>query len=506
MNLIPKRQDVPCEVTTHPWRSWIAGIALCAVGLFIARLAHHGLGKHDWSNGDIWRLVLGVTGTSFGLVLIAALFLFTRYAKREIDGRTRSIKVRSRVIAFGLLAVLGASQALVLCPRAASAAGFPFGLPDLLAIILILWGLFCLFRSTDWEFTPEEVRVRNNRLFHSEQWQAPLPSYRGVLADQRPREIWLTRVLLRERHSYNRHHYTLSTERKFRFRRVLEVFHLDIRTRDSSNRFRARKWVYDVILKHSSDAEKDIWLRSTNDPGQWRHEQERYARLFSLPALKKDEKGNVVARAVDDLDKSIAQRVREGTLQAALPATDPPGEALDVQVNEGAMRFSCRHKTAAQWRPALGFCFLLLALIGGMIAMFATDSVVLRGGWIMLELGAVGLGMVGLWTLAACTGHDVLELSSETVRRWREWFFGTLRHCVLSADQIEDVSQGPSRRFGNKVVRLIADERTIEFGEILDEEERGWVVECTKAVLAGALQRPASTVDASPGNAETGHA
>lgn len=140
---------------------------------------------------------------------------------------------------------------------------FLFLIFPLIGVGIALYGLHLILHRKSITIDKYFVAVAERGLLGAKAWREQISGYRGVLARTR-------------RVSTKHSSYTL----------------------------------YLVDLKHDDDA-KTINLYTARGDRHWRSRWEDYARRLGLPALEEGA-GGLVARDVDDLDKSVTELLREG--------------------------------------------------------------------------------------------------------------------------------------------------------------------------------------------------
>jgi len=150
----------------------------------------------------------------------------------------------------------------------------------LIGATFMLASLLAFFRRRRVTFGHDGVEVVGRSLFGRESWSARYDDFQGVL--------YRTRTVNRKNGSTTY--------------QIIELRH------------------------HEPDRSLPVYVATTTTPprGEW----ENYARAFGLPALE-DTGAGLLARAVDDLDKSLKELAEEGKLEApSFDSTSPPPKGL----------------------------------------------------------------------------------------------------------------------------------------------------------------------------------
>ena len=163
--------------------------------------------------------------------------------------------------------------------------------PELLVMLLFpvigtglaLFGLHMLLWRKAITIDKYFVSVEESGLKGARQWQEMLQSYRGVRSR--------TRRVRRKNSSYT---------------------------------------LYLIELLHD-DADKTVLLYKSRNDRNWRGKWEAYARWLKLPALEEGLQG-LVARDVEDLDKSVAELIEEGKVEVDYEALKQKAEGLAVDI------------------------------------------------------------------------------------------------------------------------------------------------------------------------------
>ncbi len=277
-------------------------------------------------------------------------------------------------------------------------------------------------------FTRDTVECSVRSLLKRKEWQAPLAEFLGVLTRRR---------------QYGKNSY-----------------------------------LYMVVLKHGEQSAQDVVLYQSLSRDGLRDRQEECARVLGLPALVKTDEG-YTERAAGELDKSVRERVAEGSLKVEFDAAaGPPGSRLTVRIDGDALRLRARSSAAETVAVALALAFGILAGLGG---RFGVPLVGRIPGWIPVlctAAGAFGFGWLLLIT-------EELLVSPEEVRGRYASPWGSFAEHTMPAAEVEEVYVGsaPDGGGGNRV-QVVGDSGVITYGSSLTKAERHWVRDCIVAVIS----------------------
>ncbi len=335
-------------------------------------------------------------------------------------------------LAFGVLAGLFTVGFVIYAeaerepPGLIIAAGLALVTAVLLGAAAWHWFLRCR-----WHFTPDEVRRERRTLFGRRTWAEPLSSYRGVLPERQTSQI------------------------------------------------HGQGPLYILRLKHKTHRRRTVELYRSRSADGLRQKQEHYAKLFGRPALVKIE-GGYRERRVEDLGRSVRERVAAGTLRVEFdPSLPPPGRSIRVAIDGDRLLIQAR---GYGLRVARKSVLPILAAGGVMLQLVARQN--MSALWVAAVVGAQLVV-----TLAAALGlilvPNELVVSPHEVRtRWRHpW--GTFKESAIPADQVEEVVVGEPMT-GKEVVavQIISDTKAISFGAHLAKQQMEWVRDCIIAVIS----------------------
>jgi len=303
-------------------------------------------------------------------------------------------------------------------------------------VLLSVLGVLALRYRDNWTLTATSVEHRWRRILGWKQWTVPLSSYAGVL--------------------------------------MHDVYH-------SGGKNNASYTEYILDLHHEEDKKKTLRLWCCRSYEMHRSECERYARLLDLPALVKTEDG-IERREVDDLDKSVRERVAEGAMEVTFDASaPPPGEKLMVSVEGDGLVITTRGGALSKSARVLPVVFGLMAagaIVGGTFVPRQATYVLSAVGGIFF-LMAIGI------TFAGRLLGQYLEISAAGVRTWWTHPWGRFAEKMLPADEIEEVVvRTPQGSQGFTAVVIMTDTDMAWWGWSLEDEELEWVRDCIVAVIS----------------------
>jgi hypothetical protein len=341
------------------------------------------------------------------------------------------------MVCFGIGLVALGVVAVAVATRGLSEAWRTVAVAAAVAVVAGLSGLAVLMYEEYWTFTAHEISRRWRTLFGRKEWSEPISAYAGVL--------------------------------------MRSVYHSGSKNSPSYTE-------YIVELKHSGDNKKTVQLYNSRSPDGFRAQQERYARLFAVSALVETEHG-IEERSVEDLDKTIRDRVLEGSMDVQFDASKPPpGTNLSVRVEGDGLLISARRGLLGKAGKIIPIVTAILGsgLVIGGIARGKPPEVVMLPimGAFFLVMG-LGVGFAGRLL------RQELIVSAAGVRtRWiHPW--GAFAEVSLPADEIEDVAlRTPPGSHGFTSVVIATDAQTAWFGVGLEPAEKEWVRDCIIAVIS----------------------
>ena len=306
-------------------------------------------------------------------------------------------RVERRVSKVGAVASLAVG--LVVMAAALPCLSDPLTPEHILALVLLLpvgllWlaaGVHTLISHPTYTFRPDAVRYSARSLLGRREWEEPLSAYRGVLMSERPTGKGGT--------------------------------------------------CYVLTLKHRERRARDVLLHESFSLAGMRPRQEHCARLLGVPAVTETADG-LAERAAADLDKSVRQRVAEGSLEVAFdPASRPPGHGLALEVEGDALVLRSHLQPLWSLLFALFVMFPVAAtLTSGRGIQHALAAV---WGWLHVLLLVAGVAGLGWRSLVV----EELSVSPREVRR-RVLFAGrTIAESALPSDRIEEVALAMPRSF-----------------------------------------------------------
>lgn len=328
---------------------------------------------------------------------------------------------------------------MIVVSLASGEGGWFLVIPALFVLVglgLFVGGLAELKKVVYWDFSEQGVSCRKTGLFGEKEWSEPLGAYRGVLSKS--------------------------------------VYHSGGKNSPSYTE-------YIVTLEHSSDKKRTVKLYSSRLQEGFRKEQERCARLFGLSALVETDQG-VVERDVDDLDKSVRERVSEGAMKVEFdPSVPPPGGRLVVRPQGRELKIS----TAGSAMPRGVETFLLFLEAAAIACVVIGLTGAFGAPTALAAFAAIGAVVLPIILIASRVVRAELSVSPETVRKRFVTPWGSFAEQEVAAGDIEEVVVGkPMSGQGSPVVRIVTDDQTIELGAGLKVEEKKWIRDCIIAVIS----------------------
>ena len=309
----------------------------------------------------------------------------------------------------------------------------------LIGVALFLGGVSSLVSRRHWRITDSSVSCEATGLMGTSEWSEPLENYRGVLSES-------------EYHSggQNSSSYT----------------------------------IYKVILKHQDDEDRSVELYRSRSEEGFRKEQERYAKLFGLPALEETDEG-IIERQADQLDKSLREQAAEGLLDVDFdPSQKPPGDNLRVRTEGDRLEM----ETLSGKFPAGCLMLTTLLLVGGPALALGTAlgyfDIASQYIWVGGVIFLIGLASVAL-AVAGKVISEVLEVSPEEVKTVYRSPWGEFGEACVPADDVEEVViKEREDSTSGTLVHIVTDKRTLDFGGSLSDAEKKWVRDCIITVVS----------------------
>jgi hypothetical protein len=235
-----------------------------------------------------------------------------------------------------------------------------------------------------------------------------------------------------------------------------------------------------LTLVHAYTKRRNVVLSKTPDLAGFRKAQGRYARLLGVPGLIETGVG-LEARAPDDVDRPVRERVATGTLADSFdPLGKPPGRRLSVAIEGDALLLRVR--------PGLGkggivvpvALFALWAMLDAITWAPGTSAAYRFAEFVPLTAGVLATIVLILLT-------DELRVSPRRIeKRWRmPWGWG-IGGAIILAGGVTDVhvaKKGPGL-WRSRTVQMVADADILHFGGALDHDAKVWVRDCIVAVIS----------------------
>lgn len=311
--------------------------------------------------------------------------------------------------------------------------------PELLATLLFpvlgtalaLYGLHTLLWRKAITIDKYFVSVEESGLRGARQWQEMLQSYRGV---------------------------------KSRTRRV--------RTKNSSYT------LYIIELLHEDD-DKTIRLYTSRSERNWRGKWEAYARWLKLPALEEGLQG-LVARDVEDLDKSVAELIDEGKVEVDYEVLKQKAEGLAVDIEGDDLVVT---RTGPQNGLLVSLLMLAFPLIFVYIGFFFDDIPLAFG----LIFGFAGLFFEALFIAAVVwdrISRHRLRIGPKTLRVCTIGPKGETKGKTMPVAAVETVQVARRERQSAAQVMISSDRKKLRFGNGLPQASLEFAANAVLAKIA----------------------
>jgi hypothetical protein len=336
------------------------------------------------------------------------------------------------LIGIGILAVLGAGVVLFALPAHVGSLRYAVaGSIACAGAVFVLLGLSARASLRKWRFEEDGVHCLKAGLLGRREWDARWSEYLGVLA---------------------------RTERR--------------------SAGQATYVVYIVELKHASEKRRNVKAYESTARDGLRDKLKHYARLFGVPLLVETAEG-FEERAPEDLDKTVRQRVTEGSLRTEFdPAAPPPDGGLVVGLEGDALVLRTQRSAAGVAVRIVPGIFLLAGIgVALAAALFSIPALFAMAG---LQLALAAGAFVLLRGL-----KEELRISPETVSK--SWLlpFGRFATRAVAAADIEDVVV--AKPFGGGMgtsVQVVAGDTTLYCGRAQSAADKEWVRDCIIAVIS----------------------
>lgn len=271
---------------------------------------------------------------------------------------------------------------------------------------ILLFGIHLLIWRKEITFDEAGVDVVERGLFGTKTWWEPLSAYRGVLR--------FTRRIRRKNSSYT---------------------------------------LYRVDLAHDQRS-REIRLFQSRSDKLWRKAWEYYAHRLNLPALERGEEGEV-RREADDLDKSLAELVREGKVKIERTPITGKLEGVLLEREGKTLIVTRTGPVNPWWGQVLAVLFPLVFVGFGVLHPEAPIWVAAMG--IFFEA-------IFLWgVIHDLTTRDRLRVDRKQVARMKVSRSGEGKPKTLMSSEVETVSIGGDGKQKGKLV-ISADSGEIRFG------------------------------------------
>lgn len=218
--------------------------------------------------------------------------------------------------------------------------------------------------------------------------------------------------------------------------------------------------LYLVDLKHDDDA-KTINLYTARGDRQWRSRWEDYARRLGLPTLEERADG-LVARDVDDLDKSVGELMREGKVSVdhGLLAQGA-AEGVQVETRGDTLVITRTGRSTPLWGELLGLAFPAIFIYFGL--SFGDLPMIVR-------VFLVGLGTIFEVAFLAAVVWDRISrqrlvIAPDFVHLRAVSPFGATKGKRLATPEVEGVEVQRGRKNDRRfAVTITTDKDALRFG------------------------------------------
>ncbi len=245
-----------------------------------------------------------------------------------------------------------------------------------------------------------------------------------------------------------------------------------------------------IELVHPDEA-RTVPVLSRAGHGQFRARLAEYANAFALPAREMDS-GRQVRHEADDLDKSLRERIDEGTVKAEFDPTKTPPEGLLVTPGTGAIEIVL----PVTWVPWFAIAGLLAISAGFSLPMWLEVEV--ETAFDLVMVAAVGVAVfccaVGVFVLGVVRRRVIRITDTHLERGHRFPMFGYWAAEKYALADIETVSvhapgtlrTGRTTTYTAPKLRIVGKGQQIDTGLGLKKEALEWLRDTLTAAIGNA--------------------
>lgn len=294
---------------------------------------------------------------------------------------------------------------------------------------LFMLGLSMFFKKKKTRFDELGVSVEQSGLFGDKSWSEPYSGYLGVLSRS-------------EYHSggKNSPSYTLC---------IVELAHAE------------KEKVVRLYTSRSEEGHRKIW--------------EEYCRKLNMSAVEKDGDG-YSERGVEDLDKTVAELVREGKVDLDFDTTSNIPPELQLVPEGDELLITVIKKKLSIIGALIG---LSIPSVFIYVGFFVKQAPIMFGIMGILFLLAIVAGIT--WSLVSkqCARVSVSGIHVFSMHPWGETGGSRMR-----GEEIESIRVCAKEGRGAEAVWLTGDSASISVGQGLKREPLEWLKSCILKVLA----------------------
>jgi hypothetical protein len=243
-------------------------------------------------------------------------------------------------------------------------------------------------------------------------------------------------------------------------------------------------------------------LAETGEALSARRLSERFAAAMSKP-LHNHLSGIPVIRAPEELDRSLGENIVASGELPVLPV-QPEDSSLSIQVDGDRLRVEIPPPGILRGGLAL-LVFVLpgLALAVAAVFLFGGGQSI---GFRLFLAGSLGLPLLGafFYALSRGTRKEWLEVGPEKVTIHSSYPWGTTSKSI-STQEIEEITQSEENKNASPLagmlalggVTLMGDRAMLTFGASLSLEDRSFVMDLVRYILARSVANRADNSKAS---------
>ncbi len=232
--------------------------------------------------------------------------------------------------------------------------------------------------------------------------------------------------------------------------------------------------LYIVELYHDQNNRKIVLYQSRSESG-FRKRWEDCCRKLNMKALEESSAG-LLERNVDELDKSVREQVRDGSLRIDFDPSKPPPEGLKLHIAGEYFEITIMRKK----NMLVGLIILLIvcAVFIGLGIMLPNFPVAIGGFFLFFLIIVV---LAAAWEKYT---FSQIRVSKNEVQSRRETPWGIIEGDRIDTSNVESVKIAKDDRNLYDVVVIASDDKTICVGDSLPLDMLNWLKNCILAIIS----------------------